>query len=99
MAAYAVNWGEPIEVVEDYLDDTGLTSPILLDDSTVADGCYIVPSDATDLTQHFQFRVGNPGLDPPFPLHAIIGADGTFQYLGRDHDPDAVIQVLTDLLL
>jgi hypothetical protein len=98
VAAWAVNFGESAAVVQDYLADTGLRSPILLDNANEAGGCYVVPGGAATLTEHFQLLVGNPDLDPPFPLHVVIAPDRTFAYLNRDHDPDAVVQVLTSLL-
>jgi len=99
IAYFAVNWKEPLEVVADYIGDTGLRAPVLLDNSDEAlAGCHVVPAGADTLTEHYQLQIGNPDIDPPFPLHVVIDGEGNFAYLARDHDPEALLAVLQALV-
>ena len=98
VAYFAVNWREPWDVVMDYISDTGMRAPILFDNPAESlAGCYLVPGGSQTITEHFQLQVGNPEIDPPFPLHVVIDGAGNFAYLARDHDPDALLDVLKAL--
>ena len=82
VAVFAVNWGEPLAIVEDYLADTGVRAPILMDSGLFAHNfglsdCFETAGDAS-LTEHFQLRVGDPKFDPPFPIHVLIDHEGRY---------------------
>ena len=59
--------------------------------------CYD-PAGATSLTEHFQFRIGDPSIDPPFPLHLLIDPSGVIRYVDRNHRPQALLEVLSDVV-
>ncbi len=99
---YGVNWQEDRETVEDYLADSGLSVPVIMDNPAFASeetpGCYVVPEGGETVTNVLWQKVGEDAIDPPFPLHVIIAPDGTFAYLARNHAPDRVIEVLRRLV-
>jgi hypothetical protein len=102
VAFYAVNWGEDRRVVEDYISDSGVTVPVLLDSSEFAaaesPGCYTVPEGGESLTSVMQLKTGNPAFDPPFPLQFVIDQAGRFAYISRNHQPDVLMPLLHGLV-
>ena len=92
-----VNNNEPLTTVFDYIQDTGIGEPVILDSHTVG-GCWSLPGGDNSLYQHFRDRVGDPYADPPFPMQVIIGPDGTFALLQRYHNMEAVTDALDALL-
>lgn len=94
---YAVNLLESLDVVADYIGDTGIRSPVLLDAPPTGDTCHQIPPDAPTLTEHFQLRVGAAN-DLPFPLHVVIAPDGTIAYATRDLNPDTLLDVIGALV-
>ena len=97
VAVYAVNWREPIAAVNDYIAEFGIRARILLDNETGLTGCYNPPAESPSLYEHYHLRVGDPYSEPPFPLQVVVGADGQLKYRSRDHDPEALIDVLYSL--
>ena len=89
--------------MKDYLADTGVRTPIMMDNQGFATGspglsqCYDPAGDPT-LTEHFQFRIGDPSIDPPFPLHILIDANGIIRYVDRNHRPQELLQVISQVL-
>ena len=83
--------------VSDFLNDTGMPPPVLID-QTFDSSCCVIPQDDASVAAHFRLRVGDPSTDPPFPLHMVIRPDGTFAYLRRAHVPDDLLNVLQDLI-
>ena len=103
VAAFGVNWGESLSTVKDYLADTGVRAPIMMDNQGFANSspglsqCYEAAGDPT-LTEHFQFRIGDPSIDPPFPLHLLIDKDGIIRYVDRNHRPQELLKVIAEVL-
>ena len=89
--------------MKDYLADTGVRAPIMMDNQGFATGtsgmgqCYDAAGDPS-LTEHFQLRIGDPSIDPPFPSHLLIDADGIIRYVDRNHRPQALLDVLSEVL-
>ena len=94
---YPMDALQSADTVADFLNDSGMTAPVLVDQSFDA-SCWDVPGEDEAVTEHFRNRVGNPNEDPPFPMHILIHPDGTFAYLSRDHAPDKLVGVLNELL-
>ncbi len=95
--AYAVATDDEAEGIADYIEDTGLRSLVLLD--TGPGGiCHMTPDAFSSLYRWLDPRVGAQDNAAPFPLHVIIAPDGTFAYLDRGHDGDAVIDALRALV-
>ena len=93
-----MNYDEPLGAVADFISDTGIRAPVLLDSAFGDPSCRTVPADAESVTRYFQLRVGNPEEDPLYPIQVVIGPDGTFRYLSRGYDPDALLAVLEGLV-
>ena len=93
----AVNIGEPGEVVLDYIQDTGIDVPVLMDRAQDP-SCWAIPNSDESLYEHYKERVGDPLSDPPFPLQVVIAPDGRFALLQRYHNVDALVDVLAELL-
>lgn len=93
---YAVAATDTEEAVFDYIDDVGLTVPVVLD-MLPPGPCFLLPDGAGSLYEWLHPRVGVPDGGAPFPLHAVIGPDGTFVFTDRGHDPDAILAALRTL--
>ena len=90
---------EPATGIPDYISDTGLRSPVAMDLLEFAGGsCWEVPEADGSLYEHYKQRVGQPYLDPPFPLQIIHDSEGRIAYLSRDYRPDEILDTLRDLV-
>ncbi len=101
VTAVAVNYGESIDLVRDYIADTGIRSPVLLDGPTTLEGCVRLPPGEDSVYRHFEDRTGSadPGQpDPPFPLQVVLDGDGRIAYISETHQPELVIDTLRGLL-
>lgn len=89
--------------MKDYLADTGVRAPIMMDNQGFASSspgvsqCYDAAGDSS-LTEHFQLRIGDPSIDPPFPLHILIDQSGVIQYVDRNHRPQALLDAIDRVL-
>ncbi len=93
--AVAVNYNEDLNMVADYISDTGITVPVALDNAKESsETCWDLPGGEDSLTVHFQNLVGNPKEDPPFPIHVLIDQNGVIRYLKRTHQPKELIQAI-----
>ena len=90
----AVDWKESLAAVLDYVNEFGIQSPVLLDSEEEGAGCFAVPKGGNSLFVHYDMLVPGAFSGQPFPLQVVIDNDGRFAYLSRDHDPDALLDVL-----
>ncbi|MEE2830388.1 MAG: hypothetical protein VX498_14460 [Myxococcota bacterium] len=89
----------PSTGIPDYISDTGLRSPVAMDLVEFAGGtCWEVPEADGSLYEHYRQRMGQPYLDPPFPVQVIIDGQGRIAYLSRDYRPDEILETLQDLV-
>jgi len=84
-------------MVSDFLNDTGMPPPVLID-QTFDSSCCVIPENDPSVAEHFRLRVGDPSTDPPFPLHLVVRPDGTFAYIRRAHVPEDLLDVLQTLV-
>ncbi|MFT7623080.1 MAG: MYXO-CTERM domain-containing protein [Myxococcota bacterium] len=94
LAVFAVNDGEPLDAVADYVQDSGATFPILMDNPEAFPACWRLNAEDETTAQHFRNRVGQD-LDGPFPLQIVIGADRKLVYMARNHVPEALFEAVT----
>lgn len=93
VAVYAVAANDTEDAVHGYIEDVGLTVPVIYD-MLPPGPCFLLPDGAPSLYDWLNPRVGVQDGSAPFPLHAIVGADGAFVFTDRGHDPDAILQAL-----
>jgi hypothetical protein len=102
VAFMGLNWNESRAAMVDYLRDTGLRAPIMMDSQAFWDeeapGCAVIPEGQATLSSLFWNKIGSPTLDPPFPTHVIVDHHGKFAYVARNHNPDRVLAVLKSLV-
>lgn len=96
VAAYAVSVLDSDQSLANWIKDTALRVPVIVD-SSVDLTCYEMPDASTNLYTHFIDRSVSDGPLPPFPLQVIFAPDGTLAYISRDHVPEQVIDVLKTL--
>ena len=85
--------------VADFAGDTGLRSLVALDLPEFADSsCWEVPPEDGSLYEHYRQRIGDPFIDPPFPLQVVLDTEGRIAYVSRDYRPDEVMDVLRGLV-
>ncbi len=87
-----------VKVVLDYISDTGIRSPVLLDNPTLLDGCLELPVGEDSLYQHFEDRVGLSTGQAPFPLQIVLDANGAIAYTSKTHQPEVVLETIHGLL-
>lgn len=84
--------------VFDFIGDTGLRSPVAMDLPESAESiCWEVPPADGSLYEHYRQRIGDPFVDPPYPLQIVLDGEGRIAYVSRDYRPDEVLGALRDL--
>lgn len=83
--------------LRDFVDDTGFTAPILVDEDQGQPICHVTP-EAGRLYDHYYNRVGSDGAHGPFPLQIVIDGDHRLAYSANSHQPDLIIEVVRGLL-
>ncbi len=78
-----INFAETQQVVQTFVDNFGVTFPVLLD---LQGGAYN------------QYRPGPGACTSPFPLDFILDRDGIIRYWKCEYDPTAMRAVLEELL-
>ena len=80
-------WGiapaDPLDAVEAYVNDLGLTFPILYDDGGLVSDLY---------------NPGVPQTNTVFPQDWIIGVDGPLRYVNTAYEPDVMRAILDEEL-
>ena len=94
---YTLDASSAAATVSDFLNDTGMPTPVLIDQTFDA-SCCLIPQDDPSVAEHFRLRVGDPIKDPPFPLHLLIRPDGTFAYIRRAHVPEDLLDTIQQVL-
>jgi len=97
VAAYAVSTLDSEQSIAQWIADTGLRVPVILDAPSDV-SCWEMPEGNTNLYTHFLNRSESDGLLGPFPLQVILAPDGTLAYIDREHHPATVLGVLETLL-
>lgn len=78
-----VNTDEPYETAWQFAYNSGVTSPVLLDEGGAVYGSY-------DLTAQQAYA--------PFPVHVVVDPEGTITYLNRQYDASALTYALDQAL-
>lgn len=74
---------DDLGIVRDFLAETGVTMPALLDDQGVYAG----------------YDRGSLGeASAPYPLHVVIDGDGVIRHFSIDSDPAETVRVIAALL-
>ncbi len=97
VAAYAVSTLDSEQSIAQWIADTGLRVPVILDAPTDV-SCWEMPEMNINLYNHFLNRSESDGFLGPFPLQVIFAPDGTLAYIDREHHPATVLEVLETLL-
>ena len=97
VAAYAVSTLDSEQSIAQWISDTGLRVPVIVDSSADLT-CWEMPEGNMNLYTHFLNRSESDGFLGPFPLQVIYAPDGTLAYIDREHHPATVIEVLEGLL-
>ncbi len=100
VGAVAINWRQPRGIVEKFVTDTGLRTPILLDLGPGLDPqCFALPpGPEPTVIEHFRNRVVSEGFNVPFPLQIIVDAEGRLAFASRRHDAEEALEVLRRLI-
>jgi peroxiredoxin len=93
VATYAVSILDTTESTQNWIRDTGLRTPVLIDSSADL-SCWNLPDGELSLYAHFFERTDSSGADGPFPLQVVIDPDGTIAYISREHHPDRVLEAI-----
>lgn len=97
VAAYAVSTLDSEQSILQWIADTGLRVPVIVDSPTDL-SCWEMPEGNLNLYTHFLDRSESDGMLGPFPLQVIFAPDGTLAYIAREHHPSTVIGILEGLL-
>jgi peroxiredoxin len=97
VAAYAVSTFDSEESIAQWIADTALRVPVVVD--TAEDlSCWEMPEQGLNLYTHFLNRTVSDSPLGPFPLQFILAPDHSLAYVSREHRPDEVLTVLEGLV-
>lgn len=94
----AVAWEEGPVRVSQYVADTGLRVPVVMDHPGVDANCWDVPEGEESLYFFFNNRIPLSMLDSPFPLQILVAPDRTLAHASRQHQPDVILQKLGSMV-
>ena len=83
MRVWGIAPADPLEKVEAFVSDLGITFPVLYDEGG------LVAS---------QYNPGLPETNTVFPQDWIVGVDGTIVYVNNAYEVDAMRAILDDQL-
>jgi len=97
VAAYAVSTIDSEQSILNWITDTALRVPVIVD--TPEDlTCWEMPGNDSSLYQHFIDRSLSDGPQPPFPVQVVYAPDGSIAMISREHFPSMIIEVLETLV-
>jgi hypothetical protein len=78
-----INFAESQAIAQTFVDNFGVTFPVVLD---------------TQGSVYGQYRPGAGGCNSPFPLDFVVDREGIIRYWNCEYDPQALVEVIEDLL-